>query len=471
MGHAASSPQDERYAQRKQPPKGSIAFKKLQKQRRKEKKEEEALTPEEKRMLQRLQTALNSLRAESSGGLAWVECEDLKNLVISGHGVDPVAGDRRPNKTSNQATETKQSSTTEPGTRQLYRDERSENTVLRAHNKRLLGEVRRLRATLFTMNIAINNVAAPPAQKLLHELRQRRAGTFSGEDDSKAKVLQQKRLQKLTKKLDRHASRNLMPLGKSLEDDRKWFQYSLPKRVGMILHRDFLQLLAGGHRFSVQDRDRSLSPEPKPESKEAGVDNRVAIHKPKAAQFKLEKHSYARWPLQCGCAAYFSLCEVTLCSPFTSNRLVCAPRRYVLHPVTARALRLAIACATNDRFNIQMLHPNISILTTDLQLFLHRQVHRSVAAVLTHARCSCCPNSALKAGTLHIAQAAGFRISELQNNARTCFFANVGQSKSVRTLQRLGKSSPHHRQQQVGESYQRPSSICRWSSQLHFPCD
>ena len=160
---------------KKQPPRGSIAYKRLQKQRQRAKAEASAFNEEEKSVVKRLTTALQSLDAEAAGGLPWVECEDLKNLAESGEVVISVApgdgsgsGDsrRRDNaggrgggggsgngrgrarsaSGSTSGGEAKSGGTPVKTTinvpRQLYRDDRAENAVLRAQNKTLLGEVR-----------------------------------------------------------------------------------------------------------------------------------------------------------------------------------------------------------------------------------------------------------------------------------------------------------------------------------------
>eukprot|EP00750_Incisomonas_marina_P014290 INCI17632.5.p1 GENE.INCI17632.5~~INCI17632.5.p1 ORF type:complete len:1327 (+),score=239.70 INCI17632.5:129-4109(+) len=401
------------------PPRGSIAYRKLQKKKRRAQAESEAFNAEEDACLQRLLTALQSLDAESSGGLGWVECEDLKNLVLAGGEIPVVEANRanpppfrsaasrrhpqrRGASTRARSGEAKvrQQPAASPGVvkvpRQLFRDEKAENTVLRAHNRTLIGEVRRLRAVLFTMNIAINRAARPKMEVLLHELRQRRAGTFPrGESVARKSLVRRQTERTLARRLGMAAakSRGKAPASSSARAANASSRLNgnagaesigpgwgsgihaahLPfqQQVGVLLHRDFLQLLAAGHRTHSASSTAAASagalkrnPIRSPPGSMAGGASAVGGTRPplgtialrtsstkvvSAASLKLDRHSYTRWPLKCG--------------------------RFAAHPVTARIVRLLMADATRDRFNIQLLHPTVRLLTPDLQLFLHKQVH------------------------------------------------------------------------------------------------
>jgi hypothetical protein len=126
-----------------------------------------AFSREENETLSRLSIALESLAAEASGGKSWVEGDDLRPLEFEPSPTTPAGagagtgggGGGSPSTTMparrgsfDSATPHANSNnnaanTPPPGMviQRLYRDEKAENTVMRAQNKKLLAEVGELR--------------------------------------------------------------------------------------------------------------------------------------------------------------------------------------------------------------------------------------------------------------------------------------------------------------------------------------
>ena len=321
------------------PAPGSMAEKRYKQRLRRLQAEAHAFTDAENSALQRLQTALASLGVETSGGLSWVECEDLKHLLLSGdyfvgQNTNRSSGGNRNKRNNNNnstdgrtgrsghskkfAAAEQKSTTIDPNSthaqRQIFRDEKAENVVLRAHNKTLLAEVRRLRSVLCTLDIAINQVAKKPARSLLYELRQRRAGTFPRHHDEALRRLRRKKMNNGKNSLNQHPLRD---------------------RAGLLLHRDFIRLLTVGHRIRKPNAKRSPNSSPstsplRPSSpvspRESKVPAQQVVSSPRLVEvkgstvliatgaaasrpssgrsrtlpLKLDRWSYSRWPMKCG---------------------------------------------------------------------------------------------------------------------------------------------------------------------------
>ena len=211
------------------------------------------------------------------------------------------------------------------------------------------------------MNIAINRMAGPPLAALLHELRQRRAGTFPRDSDDERRQRRRNK-EHLARKQERLAavtalasgrfpggsggggapplrsSNKLGTDGSTQEERERWAQYALQEQVGMVLHRDLLQLLATGHRLMAAGGSKKPATHRGPAGTGAGVGGSVgggggggrlehatgtpstsntaltpsASSSPSTPSHKvatkLDKLSYTRWPMKCGCVRCVRAC-------------------------------------------------------------------------------------------------------------------------------------------------------------------
>lgn len=217
-----------------------------------------------------------------------------------------------------------------------------------------------MRAVLFTMNIAINRAARPKMEVLLHELRQRRAGTFArGEHVGGRSLVRRQKERTFARRLevDRATSRGRVGasaarggnaasrlsgnaggaenLGPGWGSGFHTTHLSFQQQVGVLVHRDFLQLLAAGHRTHSTSSTAAAagagatvdaltaSKNDPGRGSVAGSASAVGGARPplgatalrtsssassslstkvvSAASLKLDRHSYTRWPLKCGC--------------------------------------------------------------------------------------------------------------------------------------------------------------------------